>query len=44
MITGRRHGFEFDYDVGYDDAGRILGAEVDDDLQRRLQRRPVARR
>ena len=28
MITGRRHGFEFDYDIGYDDAGRILGAEV----------------
>jgi xanthine dehydrogenase large subunit len=28
MITGRRHGFEFDYAVGYDDAGRILGAEV----------------
>ncbi len=28
MITGRRHGFEFDYEVGHDDAGRILGAEV----------------
>ncbi len=28
MITGRRHGFEFDYDVGYDDSGRILAAEV----------------
>jgi xanthine dehydrogenase large subunit len=28
MITGRRHGFEFDYEVGYDDQGRILGAEV----------------
>ena len=28
MITGRRHGFEFDYEVGYDTAGRILGAEV----------------
>jgi xanthine dehydrogenase large subunit len=28
MITGRRHGFEFDYEVGYDDAGRILAAEV----------------
>jgi xanthine dehydrogenase large subunit len=28
MITGRRHGFEFDYDIGYDDDGRILGAEV----------------
>ncbi|HMO45285.1 MAG TPA: xanthine dehydrogenase molybdopterin binding subunit [Rubrivivax sp.] len=28
LITGRRHGFEFDYAVGYDDDGRILGAEV----------------
>jgi xanthine dehydrogenase large subunit len=28
MITGRRHGFEFDYDIGFDDHGRILGAEV----------------
>ena len=28
MITGRRHGFEFDYEVGFDDAGRVLGAEV----------------
>jgi len=28
MITGRRHGFEFDYDIGYDDTGRILAAEV----------------
>nr|MCU0921684.1 molybdopterin-dependent oxidoreductase [Burkholderiaceae bacterium] len=28
MITGRRHGFEFDYDIGFDEAGRILGAEV----------------
>jgi xanthine dehydrogenase large subunit len=28
MITGRRHGFEFDYEVGYDDAGHVLGVEV----------------
>jgi xanthine dehydrogenase large subunit len=28
MITGRRHGFEFDYEAGHDEAGRILGAEV----------------
>ncbi len=28
MITGRRHGFEFDYDVGFDDQGRLLGVEV----------------
>ena len=29
MITGRRHGFEFDYEVGYDDEGRVLGVEID---------------
>ncbi len=29
MITGRRHPFEFAVDVGFDDAGRILGVEVD---------------
>jgi xanthine dehydrogenase large subunit len=29
LVTGRRHGFEYDYDVGYDDAGRVLGAEID---------------
>ncbi|MCW5636900.1 MAG: xanthine dehydrogenase molybdopterin binding subunit [Rubrivivax sp.] len=28
LVTGRRHGFVFDAEVGYDDAGRILGAEV----------------
>jgi xanthine dehydrogenase large subunit len=28
MITGRRHPFEYDYDVGFDDAGRILGIEA----------------
>jgi xanthine dehydrogenase large subunit len=28
MITGRRHGFEFDYEAGFDDAGRVLGVEV----------------
>ena len=28
LVTGRRHGFEFDYEVGYDDAGRVLGAQV----------------
>jgi xanthine dehydrogenase large subunit len=29
LVTGRRHGFEYDYDIGYDDDGRILGAEID---------------
>ena len=29
MITGRRHGFEYSYEVGFDDAGRVLGAEID---------------
>lgn len=28
LITGRRHGFEFDWEVGFDDAGRVLGVEV----------------
>jgi xanthine dehydrogenase large subunit len=28
LITGRRHGFEFDYRIGHDDEGRILAAEV----------------
>ena len=28
MITGRRHGFWYAYEVGYDDDGRILGAEI----------------
>jgi xanthine dehydrogenase large subunit len=28
MVTGRRHGFEYDYEVGFDDAGRILGVEL----------------
>lgn len=28
LITGRRHCFWYEYEVGYDDAGRILGAEV----------------
>ncbi len=28
LITGRRHGFDYRWDVGYDDEGRILGAEV----------------
>jgi len=29
LITGRRHGFDFRWDVGHDDQGRILGVEVD---------------
>ncbi len=28
MVTGRRHCFWYDYEVGYDDAGRVLGAEI----------------
>ncbi|MEO8923900.1 MAG: xanthine dehydrogenase molybdopterin binding subunit [Caldimonas sp.] len=28
MITGRRHCFHYDYEVGYDDDGRVLGAEL----------------
>ena len=29
LITGRRHGFEFAWDVGHDDEGRIVGVSVD---------------
>ncbi len=29
MITGRRHGFEFDWELGYDDAGRVLGLRAE---------------
>ncbi len=29
MATGRRHGFEFDFEVGYDDEGRVLGVTID---------------
>jgi xanthine dehydrogenase large subunit len=29
MITGRRHGFEYEYEVGFDDDGRLLGVEID---------------
>jgi xanthine dehydrogenase large subunit len=28
MITGRRHCFWYQYDVGYDDDGRVLGAQI----------------
>jgi len=28
MITGRRHGFWYEYDVGYDDDGRVLGVTL----------------
>ncbi len=28
MITGRRHCFWYEYEVGHDDDGRILGAEI----------------
>jgi xanthine dehydrogenase large subunit len=29
LITGRRHGFDFQYDVGFDDNGRVLGVTVE---------------
>jgi len=29
LITGKRHGFEFEYEVGYDDTGLIQGAKID---------------
>jgi len=29
LITGRRHGFDYRWRVGYDDAGHILAADID---------------
>lgn len=29
MVTGKRHAFEYDYSVGYDNDGRILAAKVE---------------
>lgn len=29
MITGKRHGFYYEYDVGFDQDGRILGVKLD---------------
>jgi len=29
LITGRRHGFDYRWDVGFDDDGRILAADID---------------
>jgi len=28
MVTGRRHCFWYEYEVGYDDAGKVLGVEI----------------
>jgi xanthine dehydrogenase large subunit len=29
LVTGKRHCFHYEYEVGYDDAGRVLAAKVD---------------
>jgi xanthine dehydrogenase large subunit len=29
LITGKRHGFYYEYEAGFDDAGRLLGVRVD---------------
>lgn len=29
MITGKRHGFYYEYDIAFDEQGRLLGADVD---------------
>ncbi|HEX8785087.1 MAG TPA: xanthine dehydrogenase molybdopterin binding subunit [Telluria sp.] len=29
LVTGKRHCFHYEYEVGYDDQGRVLGARVD---------------
>ncbi len=41
LITGRRHCFHYEVEVGFDDSGRILGAEVTHGLARRPFGRPV---
>jgi hypothetical protein len=41
LITGRRHCFVYEAEVGHDDEGRILGAEVTMVSQRRPLGRPV---
>jgi xanthine dehydrogenase large subunit len=41
MVTGKRHPFAYDYDVGFDDTGRITGLQLHHGCQLRLQRRPV---
>ncbi len=28
LITGRRHGFDYDWDIGFDELGHLLGCEV----------------
>lgn len=28
IITGKRHPFQFEYDIGFDDTGRIVGADL----------------
>ncbi|HJV72574.1 xanthine dehydrogenase molybdopterin binding subunit, partial [Ideonella sp.] len=28
LVTGRRHGFEFDWEAGFDDEGHVLGLEL----------------
>ena len=44
ILTGKRHDFIADYDVGFDAEGRILGIEFDARLALRLFARPVGRR
>ena len=39
--TGKRHAFRYDYDVGFDDDGRILGARPHARVALRLLGRPV---
>lgn len=29
MITGKRHGFDYDYEVGFDDEGRIVAVRIE---------------
>ena len=44
ILTGKRHDFRVDYDVGFDDDGRIAGIDFVHGLALRLFRRSVAAR
>ncbi len=41
VITGKRHDFEVDYSVGFDDEGRIKGVDLPVRRPLRLRRRPL---
>ena len=44
IVTGKRHAFRIDYEVGFDDDGRILRRRVEHGVALRLFGRPLRRR